>query len=192
MDYFVHETARVDQGARIGAGTKIWHFCHVMPLATVGEHCSLGQNVFLADDVTVGNHVKIQNNVSIYQGVTLEDFVFCGPSMVFTNVRTPRAAYPVDSEDDYLPTTVRHGATIGANATVVCGITLGRWCFIAAGAVVTRDVPDFALMAGVPAKRIGWVGERGVALEFQDQRAVCSKTGQVYQMLSADRVERVE
>ncbi|MBZ0288520.1 MAG: N-acetyltransferase, partial [Anaerolineae bacterium] len=135
-DYFVHESAYVDDGAQVGAGTKIWHFCHVMPGAVIGENCSFGQNVFVANKVKIGSHVKIQNNVSVYEGVILEDYVFCGPSMVFTNVKTPRSAYPRNTSADYATTLVKYGASIGANATIVCGITIGEWAFVAAGAVV--------------------------------------------------------
>lgn len=152
---FVHPSAFVDAGAELGAGTKVWHFCHVMPGARLGRGCSLGQNVFVAGGVQLGHHVKVQNNVSIYEGVTLEDQVFCGPSVVFTNVRTPRSAFP-RARSTYDPTLVRRGASIGANATIVCGATVGAWAFVAAGAVVTKDVPAHALVAGVPARRIGW------------------------------------
>ena len=164
---FIHESSFVDDGARVGAGTKIWHFCHVMPGAVIGERCNLGQNVVVMNGVRLGNNVKVQNNVSIYEGVELEDDVFCGPSMVFTNVMNPRSAVP--RKDQYRKTLVRRGATIGANATIVCGLTLGQYSFVGAGAVVTKDVPPFALVAGVPAKRIGWMchccerlGEKGI------------------------------
>lgn len=160
--YFVHETARVDEPSSIGRGTKIWHFCHVMAGAVIGENCSLGQNVFVAAGCTIGNNVKIQNNVSIYAGVTLEDDVFCGPSAVFTNVVNPRSH--VSRKHEYQPTLVRRGATIGANATVVCGTTLGRDCFVGAGSVVTRDVPDFAIVYGNPARLRGWMCRCGVKL----------------------------
>lgn len=163
MPYFVHSSSYVDDGAAVGAGTKIWHFCHIQSDAKIGENCSLGQNVNVAQNVTIGNNVKIQNNVSIYEGVELEDYVFCGPSMVFTNDLTPRAKYP-KGRAKYSRTLVKTGASIGANATIVCGHTIGCWAMIAAGAVVTGDVPDYALMAGVPAKQIGWVCECGVKL----------------------------
>lgn len=176
--FFSHETAVVDPGARIGAGTKIWHFSHISPKSSIGENCSLGQNVFVANHVTIGNGVKIQNNVSLYEGVVLEDHVFCGPSMVFTNVRTPRSAFPRNTAADYAPTRVRRGASIGANATVVCGVTIGEWAFVAAGAVVTKDVPDHALVAGVPARLIGWACECGerITLDFGEGRCVCGRT----------------
>lgn len=160
----VHPTAIVDAGAVLGPGTRVWHFAHVMPGARIGAHCSLGQGVFVANQVTIGSHVKIQNHVSVYEGVTLEDYVFCGPSMVFTNVRTPRSAFPRNTAADYRPTLVRRGASLGANCTVVCGVTIGPWAFVAAGAVVTKDVPAFALVAGVPARRIGWACGCGVPL----------------------------
>jgi UDP-2-acetamido-3-amino-2,3-dideoxy-glucuronate N-acetyltransferase len=158
----VHETAIVDDGAQVGAGTQIWHWVHVCSGAVIGRNCSLGQNVFVANDVRIGNDVRIQNNVSVYDGVTLEDGVFCGPSCVFTNVINPRSF--VSRKDEYRPTLVRTGASIGANATIVCGNTLGAYSFIAAGAVVTTNVPDYALMAGVPARRIGWMGRAGERL----------------------------
>lgn len=163
MSYFVHESSYVDDGVEIGEGTKIWHFCHVQSGAKIGENCSFGQNVNISNHVTVGNRVKIQNNVSVYEGVTLEDGVFCGPSCVFTNDLTPRARYPKGSAG-YKPTLVKEGASIGANATVVCGHTIGRNALIGAGAVVTGNVPDYALMLGVPARQFGWVCECGERL----------------------------
>lgn len=174
MALFVHSTAVVDEGAVIGKGTKIWHFSHVMPKVSIGENCSLGQNVFVANHVKIGNGVKIQNNVSIYEGVELEDFTFCGPSMVFTNVKTPRSAFPRNTSADYAKTLVKYGASLGANSTIVCGITVGRWAFVAAGAVVTKDVPDYALFMGVPGKISGWVCECGATLRFKDRLAICA------------------
>lgn len=173
---FIHESAFIDQPSSIGAGTKIWHFVHVLTGTHIGENCVLGQNVMAGPNVTIGNNCRIQNNVALYNGVTLEDDVFCGPSCVFTNVLTPRAN--VERKDEYGPTTVRRGATIGANATIVCGNTLGAYCMIAAGAVVTKDVPEFALMAGVPARRIGWVSRAGERL---GNDLICPRTGERYQ-----------
>lgn len=176
MTFFVHESSFVDENVSIGDDTKIWHFCHVQSGVTIGEHCSFGQNVNISNNVVIGNGVKVQNNVSIYEGVELEDYVFCGPSMVFTNDLTPRAKYPKGSAG-YKHTLVKKGATIGANATVVCGHDLGEWCMVAAGAVVTKNVEAHALMAGVPAKRIGWVCECGEILEDD---LCCSKCGRKY------------
>jgi UDP-2-acetamido-3-amino-2,3-dideoxy-glucuronate N-acetyltransferase len=177
-DYFVHETSFVDDGAAIGKGTKIWHFCHVMPGAEIGEGCSLGQNVVVMPRTKIGNNVKIQNNVSIYEGVILEDDVFCGPSCVFTNVSTPRSH--VSRKDEYQETLVQRGASIGANATVVCGVTLGEFSFIGAGAVVTSDVPDHSLMVGVPARRVGWMCRCGERLHVVESRARCDRCGTGY------------
>ena len=175
---FVHESAWVDAGASIGAGTRIWHFVHVLPGTVIGQNCVLGQNVMAGPDVSIGNGCKIQNNVALYLGVVLEDDVFCGPSCVFTNVLTPRAH--VERKNEFAPTLVRRGATIGANATIVCGNTLGAYCMIAAGAVVTKDVPDFALMAGVPARRIGWVSRSGERL---GPDLTCPRTGERYRQV---------
>lgn len=159
-NYIIHDTAIVDQGAQIGKNTRVWHWTHICSGAKIGESCSLGQNVFVGNNVVIGNNVKIQNNVSVYDNVTLEDDVFCGPSMVFTNVYNPRSAIPRKSE--YRDTLVKRGATLGANCTIVCGVTIGKYAFIGAGAVVTKDVPDYALVVGVPAKQIGWMNEEGV------------------------------
>ncbi|NBH82408.1 N-acetyltransferase [bacterium C-53] len=160
MSYFIHESSYVDENVLIGDGTKIWHFCHIQSGASIGEKCSLGQNVNISNNVRIGNGVKIQNNVSVYEGVELEDFVFCGPSCVFTNDLTPRARYP-KGHQGYKPTVVKEGASIGANATIICGNVIGKCAMIAAGSVVTKDVPDYALVAGVPAKMIGRVDEYG-------------------------------
>lgn len=177
-DYFVHESSYVDAGATIGRGTKIWHFCHVMPGAVIGERCSLGQNVVVMPGTRIGNDVKIQNNVSIYEGVILEDDVFCGPSCVFTNVTSPRSHEP--RKQEYSPTLVRRGATIGANATIVCGITLGEYAFIGAGAVVAADVPPFGLMVGVPARRVGWMCQCGERLHLTQGEARCRRCSWSY------------
>ena len=167
---YVHESSYVDDGVFIGDGTKIWHFCHIHSGANIGANCSLGQNVNVGNNVKIGNGVKIQNNVSVYEGVELEDYVFCGPSMVFTNDLTPRAKYP-KGKAFYKPTLVKYGASIGANATIVCGNTIGKWAMIASGAVVTKDVADSALMAGVPAKQICWVCECGSVLKDNIKKA---------------------
>jgi UDP-2-acetamido-3-amino-2,3-dideoxy-glucuronate N-acetyltransferase len=159
-EYFVHSSSFVDEGVVIGKGTKIWHFCHIQENAKIGDNCSLGQNVNIASGVIIGDRVKIQNNVSVYEGVVLEDEVFCGPSCVFTNDLSPRSVYPKGREN-YIPTIVRKGASIGANATIVCGVELGEWCMVAAGAVVTKDVKPFSLVAGVPARVVGWVNKKG-------------------------------
>ena len=174
----VHESAYVDDGATIGAGTKVWHFCHVLGGAVIGEWCSLGQNVVVMNGTRVGNNVKIQNNVSIYEGVELEDDVFCGPSMVFTNVMNPRSH--VSRRNEYRRTLVHRGATIGANATIVCGTTLGEYAFIGAGAVVADDVLDYALMVGVPARRIGWMCQCGERLP-DSGRGTCAACGSTYE-----------
>ena len=176
-DVFVHESSYVDDGAVVESGTKIWHFCHIMAGAVIGERCSLGQNVVMMPRTRMGRNCKIQNNVSIYEGVELEDDVFCGPSMVFTNVVNPRSH--VSRKHEYRRTLVRRGASIGANATIVCGVTLGEYAFIGAGAVVTKDVPPFALMAGVPARRIGWMCQCGERLPDSGE-AACATCGSTY------------
>ena len=174
-DYFVHESSFVDQGAVIGVGTKIWHFCHVMGSSRIGEHCILGQNVFVGNNVSIGKNVKIQNDVSLYEGVICDDDVFLGPSMVFTNVINPRSS--VNRKDAFKQTHVKKGASIGANATVICGVTLGEYCLIGAGAVVTKDVKPFALMTGVPARQRGWVSRSGNIL---GRDLICPETGERY------------
>lgn len=179
--YFVHESSFVDQPCRIGPGTKIWHFSHVMKDAEIGSGCSIGQNVLVASGVKVGDGCKIQNNVSLFTGVILEEGVFCGPSMVFTNVVNPRSE--VSRRHEFKTTLVRKGATIGANATVLCGITIGRYAFVGAGAVVTHDVPDFALVVGNPARRAGWMCRCGIKLELRDTTAHCGGCGALYGMV---------
>lgn len=178
-NYFVHSSSFIDDGAEIGAGTKIWHFCHIMPNAKIGSDCNIGQNVFVASGVIVGNGVKIQNNISIYAGVVIEDDVFLGPSMVFTNVVNPRSH--VNRRDEYQTTLIKRGSTIGANATIVCGITLEEYSFVGAGAVVTQDIPAYSLVYGTPAKIRGWMCKCGNQLNFHEQgQAVCQSCGDVY------------
>ena len=182
-EYFAHETAVIDPGSVIGKGTRIWHFSHVMAGCRIGEECNIGQNVVISPDVELGRNVKVQNNVSVYTGVICEDDVFLGPSAVFTNIRNPRSE--VVRRGSYERTLVRKGATVGANATILCGITLGRYCFIGAGAVVTRDVPDYALVTGNPARQTGWMSEHGHRLAFgPDGIAACPESGQVYRLES--------
>lgn len=189
QDYFCHESAIIDHGAIIGQGSKVWHFCHVMGKSKMGENCNLGQNVFVADDVELGNNVKVQNNVSIYSGVICEDDVFLGPSMVFTNIKNPRSA--VVRKGEYARTRVKQGASIGANATIVCGNDIGCFAFIAAGAVVTSSVPDYALMIGCPAKQAGWMSEYGHRLVFDENgRATCPESKQEY-LLKDNSVQKV-
>lgn len=181
MTVIIHPTAIVDEGAQIGDGSRVWHWVHICGSAKIGERCSFGQNVFVGNKVVIGNNVKIQNNVSVYDNVTLEDDVFCGPSMVFTNVYNPRSA--VSRKDEYRDTLVKRGATLGANCTIVCGATIGEYAFVAAGAVINRDVPDFALMAGVPARQIGWMSRFGERLDLplkDDGKATCPNTNEHY------------
>ena len=181
MEFFVHESSYVDEGCNIGKGTKIWHFCHVMSGCRIGENCNIGQNVVISPDVILGNNVKIQNNVSVYTGVVCEDDVFLGPSMVFTNVLNPRSA--VSRKSEYRATIIKQGASVGANATIVCGHTLGEYCLIGAGSVVTKDVPAFALMVGNPARRTGWVSRYGEKLHFdKDGIAYCPATHECYEL----------
>ena len=183
MNDGIHSSSIVDPGATIGAGTRIWHFAHVCSGAVIGDACSLGQNVFVANRVVIGNGVKIQNNVSVYDNVTLEDDVFCGPSMVFTNVYNPRSA--ISRKDEYRDTLVKKGATLGANCTIVCGNTIGRYAFVAAGAVVNRDVADYALVIGVPARQVGWMSQAGIRLELPltgEAEAICPESGLIYRL----------
>ena len=188
---FIHESAIVDEGATIGDGTRAWHFVHICSGASIGEKCSFGQNVFVGNRVVIGNNVKVQNNVSVYDNVTLEDDVFCGPSMVFTNVYNPRSA--ISRKNDYRDTVVKKGATLGANSTIVCGTTIGKYAFIGAGAVVNRDVPDYALMVGVPARQVGWMSEYGEQLDLSlegDMETTCPHTGDKYR-LKGNALERI-
>jgi len=181
IGYFKHETAIIDPGALIGEGTKIWHFSHIMGSAIIGKGCTLGQNVFVGNKVQIGNNVKVQNNVSLYEGVICENDVFLGPSMVFTNVINPRSA--VNRKQAFQPTRVQQGATIGANATIVCGVILGAYCFVGAGSVVTKDVKPYALMVGNPARQTGWMSRQGTKLEFDDKgNATCKESGQTYRL----------
>ena len=183
--YFAHETAVIDPGCDIGEGTKIWHFSHIMPECRIGQHCNLGQNVVVSPGVVLGDNVKVQNNVSIYSGVTCEDDVFLGPSMVFTNVTNPRSA--VNRRGNYEKTLVKHGASIGANATIVCGNTIGRFAFIGAGTVVVKDVPDYALVVGNPGRQKGWMSEFGHRLAFDAKgRATCEESGQQYELKNGE------
>lgn len=190
MESFIHESSYTADDAMIGNGTKIWHFCNIQKGAQIGECCSLGQNVNIGNNVKIGNGVKIQNNVSVYEGVELEDYVFCGPSMVFTNDLTPRSKYPkgVAGQQKIL---VKYGASIGANATIVCGNTIGKWAMIASGAVVTKDVPDYALMAGVPARQIGWVCECGLPLN-ENRLLICNECKKSYDLIQGNLRELVE
>ena len=178
--YFSHETAIIDEGCIIGNGSKIWHFSHLMEGAKIGKNCNIGQNVFIANDVVLGNNVKVQNNISLYSGVQCEDDVFLGPSMVFTNVKNPRST--IVRKDEFQETIIRKGVTIGGNATIVCGISIGKFAFVAAGAVITKNVVDYALMKGVPAKQDGWISEFGEKLEFENDIATCKATKQQYKL----------
>jgi UDP-2-acetamido-3-amino-2,3-dideoxy-glucuronate N-acetyltransferase len=187
--YFAHETAVIDEGCSIGAGTKIWHFSHIMPDCKIGANCNIGQNVVISPKVVLGRNVKVQNNVSIYTGVICEDDVFLGPSMVFTNVMNPRAA--VNRREEYRETRVEKGATIGANATIICGHNIGRYAFIGAGAVITKEVKPYALVVGNPAKQIGWMSEFGCRLEFDEKgKAVCEESGENYELVEGEVVRR--
>ena len=190
IDYFVHETALVEEGAMIGKSAKIWHFCHLMPNCEIGEGCNLGQNVFVGRGVKLGKNVKVQNNVSIYSGVICEDDVFLGPSMVFTNIKNPRSA--VVRKGQYETTYLEKGVTVGANATIVCGIRLGKYAFIGAGTVVTKDVPAYALIIGNPGQPIGWMSEYGHRLKFdENDKAICPESQQEYQLFKNSEVKRI-
>ena len=183
MSYFVHESSYIDDDVEIGDGTKIWHFSHVQKGARIGKNSVLGQNVNVGTNVVIGNFVKIQNNVSVYEGVELEDYVFCGPSMVFTNIIDPRSKYPQVGSQYYIKTLVKEGASLGANSTIVCGHTIGKFAFIGAGAVVTKEVPDYALVVGNPAKQVGWLSEAGQKLIFASEGiAYCSKSNKKYKL----------
>jgi UDP-2-acetamido-3-amino-2,3-dideoxy-glucuronate N-acetyltransferase len=185
IDYFAHETAVIDDNCKIGQGTKIWHFSHIMSNCEIGENCNIGQNVVVSPGVILGRNVKVQNNVSIYTGVICEDDVFLGPSMVFTNVINPRSA--VNRKSEYMKTHVKYGVSIGANATIVCGVTLGEFCFIGAGAVVIKDVKPYALVVGNPSRQIGWMSEFGQRLEFNPEGfAICSESGGKYKLLDGN------
>ncbi|MGD8306359.1 MAG: acyltransferase [Ignavibacteria bacterium] len=183
MNYFKHESAYVDDNVVIGEGTKIWHFSHIQSGAQIGKNCVMGQNVNVGNNVTIGNHCKIQNNVSIYEGVTLEDYVFCGPSMVFTNILDPRCKYPQVGREFYIKTLVKQGASLGANCTIVCGNTIGKGAIVGAGAIVTKDVPDFALVIGSPARIFSWISEAGKKLQFdKNGNAYCEKSDKHYKL----------
>ncbi len=185
-DTFIHESSYIDEDVDIGSSTKIWHFSHILSNSKIGEKCTIGQNVVIGPNVMIGNGVKIQNNVSVYEGVTLEDDVFCGPSCVFTNVNNPRSK--IIRKDEYRKTVVKRGASIGANVTIVCGHDLGEYCFIGAGAVVTKEVPAFALMVGNPARRIGWMSKAGVRLE---KNLICSVDGTKYREVNSEKLEEI-
>lgn len=185
-NYDIHESSYVDQNVQIGEGTKIWHFSHVLSNTNIGRNCSIGQNVVIGPNVVVGDQVKIQNNVSVYDGVTLEDDVFCGPSCVFTNVNNPRSN--IERKDEFMKTIVKKGASLGANSTIVCGNNIGKYAFIAAGAVVTKDVAAFAIMAGVPAKRIGWISKAGIKL---NKTFICPEDGSKYRLVTDEILEEI-
>ena len=185
-DSFVHESSYVDENVTIGSGTKVWHFSHILPNCSIGDDCSLGQNVVIGPNVSVGSRVKIQNNVSVYEGVTLEDGVFCGPSCVFTNVNNPRSE--IVRKDEYRKTIVKRGVSIGANATIICGHDLGKYCFIAAGAVITKEVPDYALMMGAPARRVGWMSKAGSRLGHD---LICPINGTSYRLTLPEKLEEI-
>jgi len=187
--FFAHPTATIDPGCNIGDGTRVWHYSHVMGTATLGRDCVLGQNVFVGDRVVIGNRVKVQNNVSIYEGVTVDDDVFCGPSMVFTNVINPRSE--VERKSEFLPTHVQRGATLGANCTVICGTTIGAFAFVGAGAVVTKNVPSHALVVGVPARHTGWACRCGEKLAFRGAQARCGQCGRGFRQVSDQAIEPV-
>jgi len=189
-NFFIHETAIVDDYVDIGANTKIWHFSHIQSGATIGKNCSLGQNINISNNVLIGNHVKIQNNVSVYEGVELQDYVFCGPSVVFTNILVPRSEYPQKGTNYYKKTLVKKSASLGANSTILCGNTIGQYAMIGAGTVVTNDIPDFALVVGNPGKIVGWVNKKGKKLKFdQDGKSICGHyryDGQIVSILEND------
>lgn len=191
-EYFLHESSYIDKDVIIGIGTKIWHFSHIQSGSRIGSECSVGQNVNVGNNVIIGNHCKIQNNVSIYEGVQLEDYVFCGPSMVFTNILNPRCKFPQRGSEFYAETLVKEGASLGANCTIVCGNSIGRYSFVAAGAVVTKDVPDYALVVGSPARIVGWVSEAGEKLVFDSEGVgQCPRTGDRYRLFDNQSVSKL-
>lgn len=191
MEYFVHDSSYIDENVSIGKDTKIWHFSHILSNVSIGKNCIIGQNVCVGPNVNIGNNVKIQNNVSVYEGVTLEDDVFCGPSMVFTNVCIPRSAHP-KKRDEYLKTLVKKGSTIGANSTIVCGVTLGEYSFIGAGSVVTRDIPAYAIVYGIPATIKGWVCECGNKIVFVENKVDCNKCCKTYKKINKQNIEFID
>lgn len=192
MDYFVHSSSFVDDNCKIGKNTKIWHFSHIQSGTEIGENCSFGQNVNVGNNVKIGNNCKVQNNVSIYEGVELEDYVFCGPSMVFTNILNPRCKYPQRGSEHYAKTIVKEGASIGANATIVCGNVIGKHSFIAAGAVVSKEVPDFAMIVGVPGKIVGWVSEAGIKMDFSNNNEFYCKKSDKWYLFENNIVKEIE